>query len=258
MKRCKHIQSTTTWRRLGDGSETAFARHCSDCHATLSLGPSNDQAPGGIQSDVYIEIQAARLVYIEIQAAGLEFADLSILHEEGFIGHDLDEDPPPDDTPGCVAWHIGWLVREMRIQELWTHEHPENIDRFDWDPTRPLAEQAIGTELGVIAGPEPEPGVEIEVAPLPAGSHDRIDCPCDHPPGEVGPCGGCNCADGPDGDSAVTIPSVRETLDRQAGVMARLAEAEREEAAAEHASDCDTATDAAFPCNTGCDLGGES
>jgi hypothetical protein len=36
--------------------------------------------------------------------------------------------------------------------------------------------------------------VRFEIEP-PAGSHDRIDCPCGHPPGEVGPCGGCNCAD---------------------------------------------------------------
>lgn len=26
--------------------------------------------------------------------------------------------------------------------------------------------------------------------------HDRVDCPCGHPPGEQGVCGGCNCADG--------------------------------------------------------------
>lgn len=31
-----------------------------------------------------------------------------------------------------------------------------------------------------------------------AGPHDRDDCPCGHPPGDVGPnqeCAGCNCAD---------------------------------------------------------------
>lgn len=28
-----------------------------------------------------------------------------------------------------------------------------------------------------------------------AHPHDRFDCPCGHPPGESGVCGGCNCAD---------------------------------------------------------------
>jgi hypothetical protein len=49
--------------------------------------------------------------------------------------------------------------------------------------------------VGLEVGEEPEHGIEVELAPLPDGSHDRIDCPCDHPPGVVGPCGGCNCAD---------------------------------------------------------------
>lgn len=36
-------------------------------------------------------------------------------------------------------------------------------------------------------------GVGEEVKP---GPHDRDDCPCGHPFGELGPCAGCNCADG--------------------------------------------------------------
>lgn len=31
----------------------------------------------------------------------------------------------------------------------------------------------------------------------PNGLHDHQDCPCGHPPGAVGPCAGCNCADKP-------------------------------------------------------------
>jgi hypothetical protein len=62
------------------------------------------------------------------------------------------------------------------------------------------SDETIRVDQGLVAvdlviGDEPEPGVELEVGTLPDGSHDRIDCPCDHPPGEVGPCGGCNCAD---------------------------------------------------------------
>lgn len=30
-----------------------------------------------------------------------------------------------------------------------------------------------------------------------AATHDRYDCPCDHPLGTRGVCGGCNCADAP-------------------------------------------------------------
>lgn len=31
----------------------------------------------------------------------------------------------------------------------------------------------------------------------PNGLHDHPDCPCGHPEGTQGPCGGCNCADSP-------------------------------------------------------------
>jgi hypothetical protein len=31
----------------------------------------------------------------------------------------------------------------------------------------------------------------------PNGSHDHPECPCGHPTGTIGPCGGCNCADQP-------------------------------------------------------------
>lgn len=31
----------------------------------------------------------------------------------------------------------------------------------------------------------------------PNGLHEHPDCPCGHPPGTRGPCGGCNCADSP-------------------------------------------------------------
>lgn len=36
-------------------------------------------------------------------------------------------------------------------------------------------------------------GSGVEVKP---GPHDRHDCPCGHPFGTLGPCAGCNCADG--------------------------------------------------------------
>ena len=35
-------------------------------------------------------------------------------------------------------------------------------------------------------------GSGVEVKP---GEHDRDDCPCGHPFGEVGPCARCNCGD---------------------------------------------------------------
>lgn len=38
-------------------------------------------------------------------------------------------------------------------------------------------------------------GVSYAEFPDERGPHDRPDCPCGHPWGEQGPCGGCNCAD---------------------------------------------------------------
>ncbi len=152
-KRCKHIQSTTTWRRDTSGSEYAFARHCSTCHAQLSLGPSND-GDGGIRSDIFLEIQAVRLEF------GAAVADISWVEADGYGAHLEDADPPPDATLG---WHIGWLVRELR-----THEHRDNSDRYDWDLTRPLAEQSIGTveraDALVIESDAPEAPLPLEHA----------------------------------------------------------------------------------------------
>lgn len=212
MKRCKHMSTRIAWRRHPTVTEyeIAFARHCSDCGEALSLGPSND-VDVGPNAAVAVEIQAARLE--------VAVADMSRAAADGYGAHLEDADPPPDCT---LAWHIGWLVREMRM-----HEHRDNTDRYDWDPTRPLAEQAIGTvEIGVIAGPEPEHGVELEVYALPTGSD---------------------------------VLSVRETIDRQAGVMARLAEFERANALVIE-SDAPEEPEAPVPLDhaSDCDLGGES
>jgi hypothetical protein len=101
---------------------------------------------------------------------------------------------------GTTGWDAGWLAS--------AHEHHDAILR-DEEPAKP------DIEVAVEVGSEPEDGVEVEVSLLPDGSHDRIDCPCDHPPGEAGPCAGCNCGDG-DYPDALVIPD--DAPEAEAGI----------------------------------------
>lgn len=92
-----------------------------------ALGRANDRDPN---------------VQIEIQAARIEIGGRWTLCEHAGAGsHFLDRDPAE-----CVdqpQWHAGWLAREMQMLQISTPAVPGgvDVDAWDWDPSRPVAEQ---------------------------------------------------------------------------------------------------------------------
>lgn len=52
-------------------------------------------------------------------------------------------------------------------------------------------------ELQIAGGIQADGARHLLTKLPPRGPHDRPDCLCGHPLGELGVCGGCNCADDP-------------------------------------------------------------
>jgi hypothetical protein len=112
---CQH--ETAAWHHPA-------VRHakCQACGETLSLGPAND-ALLAVEHEI-----AAAAIAAELLADG--FARMTNAEDAGFDG---DEASPFVDL---AAWHGGWLAAEI------ANDHS---DGWDWDISRPVAEQLAET-----------------------------------------------------------------------------------------------------------------
>lgn len=146
-RNCTHPSVRHTWgpRRHPDGSIAPYvclAAHCVPCGETLSLGPSNDDAPSE-------ELLAAELAQNpDVLRAWLNYSpriddDLSRLHVTvclylGYASPDAKHteiDPPTRWSWGERHDYLaGWLAREISDD---THA----AAGWPWDPSRPVAGQ---------------------------------------------------------------------------------------------------------------------
>src|ERR1044071_5086779 len=95
---------------------------CQSCGETLSLGPATD-VPLAVEHEI-----AAAALAAELAATG--FGRMTHAEDAGFDG---DESSP---FAHLAAWHVGWLAGEI------FHDHS---DGWDWDVSRPLADQLAAT-----------------------------------------------------------------------------------------------------------------
>lgn len=69
-------------------------------------------------------------------------------------------------------------------------------DECPQDDTCACRVRRLLLEVQIAGGIDPNGARAVLDKLPPAGPHDRADCPCGHPLGTQGVCGGCNCADG--------------------------------------------------------------
>ena len=132
------------------------------------------------------------------------------------------DDPPLHIEPIVRTWLVtrGLIIpTEPRIEPSDEKRNRRPVRRHVLTPrgavirgyAAPPQEQPLPCTAAVLASNEVvAASTPPSAIPLPTGSHDRADCPCDHPAGEVGPCGGCNCADPvPSADALIVSIVVR-------------------------------------------------
>lgn len=196
-KKCEHKFDrhwVTVWVGNGYGQSLVSI----DCRSCMARGV----ASLGYADEPPVDVQAAEID--QARRSGKPPLVTSA-QESGMASRSRWYDPEHERS----GWDAGWLARAIE-------EH--DAIQLDVEPASGADVVEAGRRVGltaedviavfvangrtltevaveIVVGEAPEPGVRIDVSQLPPGSHDHVDCPCDHPPGEVGPCGGCNCAD---------------------------------------------------------------